>query len=142
MEDLSIRIENGVFLPNRALNQLRREALAELQKEMLKPYQRQDHPQRKAEKKKFPEACEKQEKQKGTCFAVTGERRQLAPVLESSCVTSVCLDMEAYDRSTMMEELKKKMQMLLCKRIKRFIWRCRVSSVPERQNGCGRYFRI
>lgn len=37
---------------------------------------------------------------------MTGERRQLAPVLESSCVTSVCLDMEAYDRSTIMEELK------------------------------------
>ena len=105
MEDLSIRIENGVFLPNGALNQLRREALAELQKEMLKPYQRQDHPQRKAEKK-FPEACEKREKRKERVFAVTGERRQLAPVLESSCVTSVCLDMEAYDRSTMMEELK------------------------------------
>ena len=105
MEDLSIRIEDGVFLPNGALNQLRREALAELQKEMLKPYQRQEHPQRKAEKK-FPEACEKREKRKERVFAVTGERRQLAPVLESSCVTSVCLDMEAYDRSTMMEELK------------------------------------
>ena len=105
MEDLSIRIEDGVFLPNGALNQLRREALAELQNEMLKPYQRQDHPQRKAEKK-FPEACEKREKRKERVFAVTGERRQLAPVLESSCVTSVCLDMEAYDRSTMMEELK------------------------------------
>lgn len=99
MEDLSIRIEDGVFLPNGALNQLRREALAELQKEMLKPYQRQEHPQRKAEKK-FPEACEKREKRKERVFAVTGERRQLAPVLESSCVTSVCLDMEAYDRST------------------------------------------
>ena len=74
-----------MFLPNGALNQLRREALAELQKEMLKPYQRQDHPQRKAEKK-FPEACEKREKRKECVFAVTGERRQLAPVLESSCV--------------------------------------------------------
>lgn len=105
MEDLSIRIEDGVFLPNGALNQLRREALAELQKEMLKPYQRQDHPQRKAEEK-LPEACEKREKRKECVFAVTGERRQLAPVLESSCVTSVCLDMEAYDRSTIIEELK------------------------------------
>lgn len=105
MEDLSIRIEDGVFLPNGALNQLRREALAELQKEMLKPYQRQEHPQKTAEKK-FPEACEKREKRKERVFAVTGERRQLAPVLESSCVTSVCLDMEAYDRSTIMEELK------------------------------------
>ena len=45
-------------------------------------------------------------KRKERVFAVTGERRQLAPVLESSCVTSVCLDMEAYDRSTIMEELK------------------------------------
>lgn len=75
------------------------------------------------------------------CFAVTGERRQLAPVLESSCVTSVCLDMEAYDRSTIMEELKEDANAVM-QRIKRFIWRCRVSSVPERQNGCGRYFRI
>ena len=105
MEELSIKIEDGVFLPNGALNQLRREALAELQKKMLKPYQRQEHPQRKAEEK-FPETCEKREKRKERVFAVTGERRQLAPVLESSCVTSVCLDMEAYDRSTMMEELK------------------------------------
>lgn len=105
MEELSIKIEDGVFLPNGALNQLRREALAELQKKMLKPYQRQEHPQRKAEEK-FPEACEKREKRKERVFAVTGERRQLAPVLESSCVTSVCLDMEAYDRSTIMEELK------------------------------------
>ncbi len=32
MEELSIKIEDGVFLPNGALNQLRREALAELQK--------------------------------------------------------------------------------------------------------------
>lgn len=63
MEDLSIRIENGVFLPNGALNQLRREALAELQKEMLKPYQRQEHPQKTAGEK-FPEACEKREKRK------------------------------------------------------------------------------
>ncbi len=76
-------------------------------KEMLKPYQRQDHPQRKAEKKKFPEACEKREKQKGTCFAVTGGADSLRRFWKSSCVTSVCLDMEAYDRSTMMEELKK-----------------------------------
>ena len=105
MEDLSIRIEDGVFLPNGALNQLRREALAELQKEMLKPYQRQEHPQKTAGEK-FPEACEKREKRKERVFAVTGERRQLAPVLESSCVTSVCLDMEAYDRSTIIEELK------------------------------------
>ena len=105
MEELSIKIEDGVFLPNGALNQLRREALAELQKKMLKPYQRQEHPQRKAEEK-FPETCEKREKRKERVFAVTGERRQLAPVLESSCVTSVCLDMEAYDRSTIMEELK------------------------------------
>ena len=105
MEELSIKIEDGVFLPNGALNQLRREALAELQKEMLKPYQRQEHPQKTAGEK-FPEACEKREKRKERVFAVTGERRQLAPVLESSCVTSVCLDMEAYDRSTMMEELK------------------------------------
>ena len=105
MEELSIKIEDGVFLPNGALNQLRREALAELQKEMLKPYQRQEHPQKTAGEK-FPEACEKREKRKECVFAVTGERRQLAPVLESSCVTSVCLDMEAYDRCTMMEELK------------------------------------
>lgn len=105
MEELSIKIEDGVFLPNGALNQLRREALAELQKKMLKPYQRQERPQRKAEEK-FPETCEKREKRKERVFAVTGERRQLAPVLESSCVTSVCLDMEAYDRSTIMEELK------------------------------------
>ena len=105
MEDLSIKIEDGVFLPNGALNQLRREALAELQKKMLKPYQRQEHPQKTAGEK-LPEACEKREKRKERVFAVTGERRQLAPVLESSCVTSVCLDMEAYDRSTMMEELK------------------------------------
>ena len=79
--------------------------MAELQKEMLKPYQRQEHPQKTAGEK-FPEACEKREKRKERVFAVTGERRQLAPVLESSCVTSVCLDMEAYDRSTIMEELK------------------------------------
>lgn len=105
MEELSIKIEDGVFLPNGALNQLRREALAELQKKMLKPYQRQEHPQKTAGEK-LPEACEKREKRKECVFAVTGERRQLAPVLESSCVTSVCLDMEAYDRSTMMEELK------------------------------------
>ena len=105
MEELSIKIEDGVFLPNGALNQLRREALAELQKKMLKPYQRQEHPQ-KAAGEKLPEACEKREKRKECVFAVTGERRQLAPVLESSCVTSVCLDMEAYDRSTIMEELK------------------------------------
>lgn len=105
MEELSIKIEDGVFLPNGALNQLRREALAELQKKMLKPYQRQEHPQKTAGEK-LPEACEKREKRKECVFAVTGERRQLAPVLESSCVTSVCLDMEAYDRSTIMEELK------------------------------------
>lgn len=63
MEDLSIRIEDGVFLPNGALNQLRREALAELQKEMLKPYQRQEHPQKTAGEK-FPEACEKRENER------------------------------------------------------------------------------
>lgn len=70
MEELSIKIEDGVFLPNGALNQLRREALAELQKEMLKPYQRQEHPQKTAGEK-FPEACEKREKRKERVFAVT-----------------------------------------------------------------------
>jgi len=98
----------GVFLPNGALNQLRREALAELQKEMLKPYQRQEHPQKTAGEK-FPEACEKREKRKERVFAVTGERRQLAPVLESSCVT-YCLSGHGNfnDRSTMMERIKRR----------------------------------
>ena len=105
MEDLSIKVEDGVFLPNGALNQLRRDALEELQKKLLLPYQRQDHQQ------KISQISQKVgEKQKGRVFCVIGERRQLAPVLESSCVISVCLDMEAYDRRTLVEELEEDVQ--------------------------------
>ena len=96
MRRMQGEIQEGSFLPNGALNQLRREALDQLQKKLLNETSRTDvYTDRTLEMLLQKDSPKIQKKKQVT--AVIGNRNQLSPVLVSSAVTRVCLDMEAYD---------------------------------------------
>ena len=101
MRDIQLAMEEGVFLPNGALNQLRRDALTKLQEQMLAPYRRTVLPQT------FQELPDKDTKEatETRLICLTGDRRQLAPVLADANVTDVCLDMEAYSWENIRHQL-------------------------------------
>lgn len=107
METVEIDMESGIFLPNGALNELRREALANLKTALLSPYfrpaeNRVSIPDSYRKMEDFSEketyyGMEKSSEEKHrrvVCLA--GDRRQLSPVLASEVVELVVLDVEAY----------------------------------------------
>lgn len=96
MHRMQGEIQEGSFLPNGALNQLRREALDLLQKKLLaKDFRTDQYAARTLET--LLKKDSKKTRKKKQVTAVIANRSQLAPVLASSAVTRVCLDMEAYD---------------------------------------------
>jgi putative protease len=110
MESIVLKMDENVFLPNGALNQLRREALEALENALLEPYRRtavsdwqtdgrlMDGRQMEA----APEA-----KAGKPCLVCLTEKRSLLPVLwENPSVTAVYLDFSAYDPVHFAQELE------------------------------------
>ena len=103
-ETLEIQMDEAIFMPVKALNQLRREALEQLTEQILANYRR-----------KIPDGCENpvskkddQEKadKKETFSASIENRSQLKPVVESHLIEEIYIDSSCYSRQNLVSELK------------------------------------
>jgi putative protease len=103
MEHLSIEMDEPVFLPNGALNQLRRDALEGLKTAMLSPYFREN----KDCQPKIKSGLQTDEAaQNAPGFAaLTENRAHLSAILANSHITTVYLDYAAYDLPDGLDEL-------------------------------------
>lgn len=87
-EKLDINLEEGLFIPNKALNELRRNAVAELEKEILRKYRRkyrENTGDKGGKSKKFSEAPspkDREKKDKPLLHVVCEEKHQLEAVID------------------------------------------------------------
>ena len=102
--NLEVQMDDSIFMPVKALNQLRREALEQLSEQILAQYKRE-----------LPDGCEAREwkkdnvgrsDKKETFSAAIENRMQLKPVLESQLINEVYLDSSCYNRQRLLLELK------------------------------------
>lgn len=104
-KDLVIDMEDGIFLPNGAVNQLRREGMEGLTQQMLQSYYR---------KAMAAEMVNIKENSKMSShshvvpihIAEIESRNQLLPVLEESRFSAVYIHWDAYDRNGLTNNLK------------------------------------
>ena len=103
-DKLEVQMDDSIFMPVKALNQLRREALEQLSEQILAQYKRE-----------LPDGCEAREwkkdnagrsDKKETFSAAIENRIQLKPVLESQIINEVYLDSSCYNRQKLLTELK------------------------------------
>ncbi len=120
-ESLQIEMPDAVFMPMKALNQLRRDALEELTAALLDAYRRNEaentifHSKKNEREnavfnsgKKY---AQKEEKQIGNAKRVLmtasiEDRKQLVPLLKSSILGAVYLDSSCYSRKGLINDLK------------------------------------
>lgn len=108
-EHLDIVMDGNIFMPLKALNKLRRDALLTLQQQFLEQYKRRESvfssfPQNKVRKKQNDTAQE-------LYLSVSVEnRRQLQPVLAHSAVCAVYLDAACYIKDNFAMCLKEDVQ--------------------------------
>lgn len=119
-EELEVEADDGIFLPNGALNQMRRDALEALKNSLLYSYKRQGN----AWERKRREISEKIANEQGNTdnmdiqpegpvkhIVSISERRQLPAVLEyAKMIHAIYLDTVMYDRKKFMQELSKDME--------------------------------
>lgn len=119
-EELEVEADDGIFLPNGALNQIRRDALEALKNSLLCSYKRQGN----AWDRKRQETPEKiaNEQEKNAIHDIQpeepikhiisiSERRQLPVVLEyAKMIHAIYLDTVMYDRKNFVQELSKDME--------------------------------
>ncbi|MBQ2902047.1 MAG: U32 family peptidase [Agathobacter sp.] len=109
-ENLEIQMDGDVFVPNGVLNQLRREALAQLEEQMLASFVREEVYNESEEMKDA--SCQTQNKvsedaiqERIICSCET--REQLETILDKGdFVTTIYVDSHIYDRDAMVEELE------------------------------------
>lgn len=103
-EKLEIEMDAGIFMPVQAINQLRRDALEQLESALL-VNQRRTLPETNASAHKFQrEQSEHEEKE---VYAVSVEQRsQIRTVLEYAFVDAIYYDSSCYDRAKMFSCLK------------------------------------
>lgn len=101
--ELDIQMDDAVFMPVKALNQLRREALEQLQEQILAKYRR-----RIAERKSQDNRNTSANKNVETMlFSVSIEHReQLQPVLKNDFITEIYIDSGCYKRAGLLNTLK------------------------------------
>lgn len=114
---LSVEMKEPVFMPMKALNQLRRDALDKLTEELLVKYRRSEMEQ--LQEGTYVEGVKQTNascisKRSETCINVSVEdRAQLPPVLRSSMAGEIYLDSTCYTRQMLLQELQTD-----CERIK------------------------
>lgn len=101
--NLEIEMEDAVFLPMKSLNQLRRDALEQLENAVLKKYRRMEPFYSKTNSNTV--VCSDNGK-KRLLTASVESRRQLKPLLESNAVDEIYLDSSCYARKTLLAEVK------------------------------------
>lgn len=115
VDQMELDMDASVFLPKQALNQLRREALAQLEKHMLAPFIRSLDQCNSQEAGKSLDACINQKaqaernadagRQQAVFTAVIEEDRQLGAVLEQDFISRVYLDSSMYSRERFTAQL-------------------------------------
>lgn len=99
-KDLEIQMDSDVFVPNGVLNQLRRDALSQLEKEMLSSFVRE-------ERETVEVKHSKQEEMKESIICSCETREQLEVILEKGFfVTTIYVDSHMYERASFMEQLE------------------------------------
>ena len=104
-EELVIDMEDGIFLPNGAVNQLRREALDDLETLMLKKHYRQLTTQKVLTKSNSISQRVDNEGEKRNIASVE-MRCQLDAVLQCEWITTVYIDWNTYNRKRLTDDLK------------------------------------
>jgi putative protease len=95
-DDLRVELDDGLFVPNGVLNQLRRDALEKLSESILQDFRRAE-PKISETSGSAPEP-QKDLTQSEKHIASTENRALLPKILSSSRITHVYLDSTAYDR--------------------------------------------
>lgn len=102
MQSVVVEMDDDIFLPNGALNQLRREALEQLKNNLLAPDRREPIPRAQVEQKTVPLPDESE----GRIICLTENRKLLSVILENKLVTTVYLDFGAYNEEHFLADLK------------------------------------
>ena len=103
-EQLEIEMAENLFIPNGAINQLKRDGIAALEQEILKRYRRN-------QEKEFVENTCKPDNQKKDdekiTYIISLENRNFLPMaLKQNWATDIYLDSTIYDRKSMLKNLK------------------------------------
>ena len=99
-EELSVQLDEGLFVPNGVLNQLKRDALEQLQEQILSDYRR-DGEREDSKKEDSSEIGDKKD-----AHVVSLENRNLLEtVLPSDIISDIYLDSTAYDRAHLIKYL-------------------------------------
>ena len=105
-EELVIDLEEGIFLPNGAANQLRRDALNALQCLMLEKYHRKPiFDSGLPERQKLGANVNHKEQTRN--IASVENRAQLEAVLQREWITTVYIDWNTYSKTGLTIELRK-----------------------------------
>ncbi len=104
-ESLEIEMDEAIFMPVKAINQLRRDALEQLEMLLMEKYRRQE-PVLKG-KERVLGTAHKAIPQAPILTVSIENRKQLKPVLASEAVEAIYLDSTCYHRKTLVTELKK-----------------------------------
>jgi len=113
-ESLQIEMNDAIFMPMKALNQLRRDALEGLAETLLEEYRRTEPGQgRQALPMEDKIHSVDADSRSSRITASIEQRIQLLPLLENPMITDIYLDSTCYTRRDLLEELGKD-----CNRIK------------------------
>ena len=105
--ELTIEMNEAVFMPMKALNQLRRDALAALSERLLSEYRRTEPDMSLGKEDDSNKDITNSKSVTEASIAVSIESRvQLEPVVKNSMVTSIYLDSSCYTRKSLLNELK------------------------------------
>ena len=102
--DLKVHLGENVFLPNGALNQLRRDAFSMLQEKVLEPYYRCFEKAMGEEKPKALNNVRNAENELAV-VCLTEKRELLSVLLQKEFVSAIYLDFAAYRKTHFMDEL-------------------------------------
>ena len=102
--DLKVHLGENVFLPNGALNQLRRDAFSMLQEKVLEPYYRCSEKAMGEEKPKALNNVRNAENELAV-VCLTEKRELLSVLLQKEFVSAIYLDFAAYRKTRFMDEL-------------------------------------
>lgn len=119
-ESLTIEMQDAIFMPMKALNQLRRDALDCLFEVFLAEYRRAEPIQEEAAKvettirhtSEVAGMCPEKEDSHMVITVSIENRVQLAPTLESTIVKAIYLDSTCYARNNVIEQLKNDCEMI------------------------------
>ncbi len=104
-KELTIDLEEGLFLSMGAVNALRRRALEKLKEQCVKPYRRM------VQEKKQEQKAQKKTDRAGLCITASAEtEEQIFPLLESPVVSTVYVDSIVFPKHavvTKMQEISK-----------------------------------